>query len=228
MPNSSRMPIEQLAVFANMRSDVFYKTHEWRKLRYQILVQNGNQCQLCGAKASNGYELNVDHILPRYLYPEKCLNPRNLQILCKQCHLGKGTEFLDDCRNRVTRTSEGLETMLALLPRHLILEHRPPSSRHEMKRLQDGAKSITEGKSPTKRWRRFVAFCFTEKLAYRGASHIKVKDFFNSKSAKNEKLAIFLQTAQGHKSPNDFFFDIHGCVFPFALKTLVKGGSNDE
>jgi 5-methylcytosine-specific restriction endonuclease McrA len=39
------------------------------------------RCAICGR-----YGDDLSHILPRSLYPEYQTDPRNLQILCRECH----------------------------------------------------------------------------------------------------------------------------------------------
>ena len=68
----------------------FYKTQAWKELRYIALGNSDGRCQCCGAKASDGVTLHVDHILPRSKYPQLELNLDNLQILCDDCNIGKG------------------------------------------------------------------------------------------------------------------------------------------
>ncbi len=41
-----------------------------------------NRCAICG-----GYGNDLAHILPRSLYPEYQINPDNLMILCRSCHV---------------------------------------------------------------------------------------------------------------------------------------------
>jgi 5-methylcytosine-specific restriction endonuclease McrA len=44
-----------------------------------------------GATAeTSGSVMHVDHIKPRWKYPELSLSFENLQVLCKDCNLGKG------------------------------------------------------------------------------------------------------------------------------------------
>lgn len=69
----------------------FYKSIEWRQLRYIALKNNGASCQCCGAKAGNGVQIHVDHIKPRSRYPELELCLDNLQILCEDCNVAKGS-----------------------------------------------------------------------------------------------------------------------------------------
>lgn len=74
----------------------FYSSADWRKLRYDFLQTTAKVCNLCGCKDSPEIEWHVDHIKCRFLYPELKLNFDNLQLLCKDCNIGKGTdEYLD-------------------------------------------------------------------------------------------------------------------------------------
>lgn len=73
------------------KSRSFFSSEAWRKLRYKALQANGAKCQCCGNTAiSSGKPLHVDHIKPRFKYPELELELSNLQILCEDCNLGKG------------------------------------------------------------------------------------------------------------------------------------------
>lgn len=40
------------------------------------------RCVICGR-----YGNDLSHLLPRSLYPEYQTDPRNLQILCRECHV---------------------------------------------------------------------------------------------------------------------------------------------
>lgn len=40
------------------------------------------RCVICGREGND-----LSHILPRSLYPEYQTDPRNLQILCRECHV---------------------------------------------------------------------------------------------------------------------------------------------
>jgi 5-methylcytosine-specific restriction endonuclease McrA len=73
----------------------FYETREWKELRYLALRTYGPMCQLCGATKT---ELHVDHIKPRSKFPELQLKLDNLQILCRDCNLGKSNLYADDWR----------------------------------------------------------------------------------------------------------------------------------
>lgn len=78
----------------------FYDSWEWKTVRYQALKKHGATCMLCGAKASEGAKICVDHIKPRALYPALELDLNNLQILCDECNRGKGRWDETDWRKR--------------------------------------------------------------------------------------------------------------------------------
>jgi hypothetical protein len=62
------------------------------RLRFEVLSACRFRCQACGASASSGAELHIDHILPR---SKGGTDDRwNLQVLCRDCNLGKGDRFL--------------------------------------------------------------------------------------------------------------------------------------
>ena len=76
----------------------FYDSPEWRNLRYRVLRKYGFKCMACGARPGV-YPLHVDHIKPRSKYPDLELDENNLQVLCRDCNLGKSNHFDDDLRN---------------------------------------------------------------------------------------------------------------------------------
>ena len=67
----------------------FFKSEEWKALRYSAFVKYGNRCMCCGGTPEYGYTLQVDHIRPRHKYPQLALDINNLQILCATCNQGK-------------------------------------------------------------------------------------------------------------------------------------------
>lgn len=60
----------------------------WR-LRFLVLRRDGFKCKACGASAS-ATVLHIDHVLPWSRGGETVIE--NLQTLCEQCNVGKGTE----------------------------------------------------------------------------------------------------------------------------------------
>jgi len=67
----------------------FYKSDEWKDLRYRAFKFYGNKCACCGRGPEDGVILNVDHIIPLSMNWNKRLDINNLQILCRDCNLGK-------------------------------------------------------------------------------------------------------------------------------------------
>ncbi len=57
---------------------------DWRKLRAEHLKRHPN-CAICGVREES---MEVDHIVPRRVAPERRLDPTNLQTLCKFHHSG--------------------------------------------------------------------------------------------------------------------------------------------
>lgn len=74
----------------------FYESKDWRKIRYEVLRENGGKCCLCGRSAKDGVILHVDHIIPISKCWSKRLDKSNLQVLCEDCNVGKSnTDFID-------------------------------------------------------------------------------------------------------------------------------------
>lgn len=65
---------------------VFYDSDAWLTLKYRAIKTYGRVCMAC---KSIHKEIHVDHIKPRSLFPELELRFENLQILCRDCNLGK-------------------------------------------------------------------------------------------------------------------------------------------
>jgi 5-methylcytosine-specific restriction endonuclease McrA len=71
------------------RSQRFYASFAWKRLRYAVLAEQGGKCQACGATAKDGVVMNVDHIEPLSKNWERRLDKTNLQCLCGPCNHGK-------------------------------------------------------------------------------------------------------------------------------------------
>lgn len=65
-------------------------------LRYRVLERDEGRCVLCGARATDGARLHVDHILP--WSKGGATTFENLQTLCVKCNLGKGNRSRVDHR----------------------------------------------------------------------------------------------------------------------------------
>lgn len=83
---------------AYRKDDAFYSSEAWRRVRYVALKMHGARCQCCGATASDGSTICVDHIIPRYKAPHLALEVSNLQVLCADCNIGKAAWDQTDWR----------------------------------------------------------------------------------------------------------------------------------
>lgn len=64
------------------------------RTRFEVFKRDGFRCQFCGRAQADGVKLHVDHIVP---VSEGGTNEiENLQTLCEECNLGKGSESLFD------------------------------------------------------------------------------------------------------------------------------------
>lgn len=86
----NRKPRNKRTSAYSMASREFYLCDAWKKLRYRALQVCGATCQCCGAKQRDGFTMHVDHVKPRFKYPELQLDLNNLQVLCSDCNVGKG------------------------------------------------------------------------------------------------------------------------------------------
>lgn len=58
----------------------------WQRMRASVLDRDGYTCQHCGASNT---ALHIDHVKPRYIWPDLTWEPSNITTLCKPCHLKK-------------------------------------------------------------------------------------------------------------------------------------------
>jgi HNH endonuclease len=82
-------------------ADEFYRSHGWRSLRVDALEANRERygaltCECCLSGTAGQW--HVDHIHPRSSHPELALELTNLQVLCEDCNVGKGTRYATDWR----------------------------------------------------------------------------------------------------------------------------------
>ena len=61
------------------------RSPKWPTVRTAFLRQHP-RCEACGTR----HDLNVHHVQPFHLYPDKELDPDNLITLCRPCHLKYG------------------------------------------------------------------------------------------------------------------------------------------
>lgn len=82
------------------RSFDFYQSREWLELRYEVIKAQGARCNACGQGRDDGAVIQVDHIRPRFTHPRLALDISNLQVLCRDCNMGKGCRDATDWRSR--------------------------------------------------------------------------------------------------------------------------------
>lgn len=94
----------------------FYRTTEWKRLRYDVLRECGARCMACGkSPQEHGITLNVDHIKPIKTHWHLRLEKSNLQVLCSDDNWGKGSRYEDDWRpKRADPSEEELERIRML------------------------------------------------------------------------------------------------------------------
>jgi hypothetical protein len=81
---------------SNDKFKEFYASWEWKRLRYEFLKQQRRRCQCCGAMAADGAKIVVDHIKPIRRFWHLRLEISNLQLLCDDCNMGKGSHDYTD------------------------------------------------------------------------------------------------------------------------------------
>lgn len=69
----------------------FYVSVAWRRLAYRIKLERGAVCECCGARAEDGARIVTDHIRPVRFYWHLRLTETNVQNLCDDCNIGKGS-----------------------------------------------------------------------------------------------------------------------------------------
>lgn len=68
--------------------------------RYRALKKSDGRCCLCGRGAAHGVSLEVDHIEPVSVAPDRVNDETNLQVLCSECNSGKGHRDSTDWRGQ--------------------------------------------------------------------------------------------------------------------------------
>jgi len=93
-----------------MNDDDFLQSRDWLELRYRVLKKHNGWCQACGHKGSPDNPIQVDHIKPRSTHPHLALSEKNLQVLCRNCNVGKSNKDSTDWRHAPTRELTILQT----------------------------------------------------------------------------------------------------------------------
>lgn len=75
----------------------FYESWEWKTLSYNVKLNRGRRCECCGA-APPEVRIVTDHIKPLRHFWHLRLQEDNLQVLCDDCNMGKGSRDQTDFR----------------------------------------------------------------------------------------------------------------------------------
>lgn len=65
-----------------------------KRLRYEVLRRDNYSCRYCGATASDGARLTIDHVVPESLGGTD--EPGNLVAACRDCNAGKASTRPDE------------------------------------------------------------------------------------------------------------------------------------
>jgi 5-methylcytosine-specific restriction endonuclease McrA len=77
----------------------FYRSRQWKRLRYRHIKDKRQRCQCCGRTPErDGVPVVVDHRWPVRFHWDLRLDPSNLQLLCDECNVGKGSDDTTDWR----------------------------------------------------------------------------------------------------------------------------------
>lgn len=80
---------EHLHVLAGLPADLFFRTPEWRRTRWEALNLYGRRCISCGAVPADEARLTATHVAGRLVRPDLAFDLANLRILCADCHIGR-------------------------------------------------------------------------------------------------------------------------------------------
>ncbi|MCI1244843.1 MAG: HNH endonuclease [Bacilli bacterium] len=70
----------------------FYRSEAWKQARLQKIVAANGRCEKCGGVGVDVH--HIIHITPENVTdPDITLNPKNLILLCKDCHNAEHERF---------------------------------------------------------------------------------------------------------------------------------------
>jgi hypothetical protein len=79
------------------KREEFYESRDWYILRAAAIEAHGRTCLACGQSAPDVI-IQVDHIRPISIFWANRFDLDNLQVLCKQCNIGKSNISIKDWR----------------------------------------------------------------------------------------------------------------------------------
>lgn len=89
----------------------FYASWEWKRLSFDVKQERGRTCECCGATAPQ-VKIITDHIKPLRRYWHLRLDKSNMQVLCDDCNMGKGSRDETDFRALNALDAAPVETEL--------------------------------------------------------------------------------------------------------------------
>jgi 5-methylcytosine-specific restriction endonuclease McrA len=98
IPHRPAKTKDQQRAPSQSKIDAFYKSWDWKRLRYDFIKDHERRCECCGATPNYGAAMVVDHIKPIRRYWHLRLVQTNLQMLCDDCNMGKGSRDETDWR----------------------------------------------------------------------------------------------------------------------------------
>lgn len=75
-----------LQTYKTSVKNLVYQSENYQTWRTAVLERDGKKCIKCGRKNSRTNPLQVDHIIPKSLAPEKAFDVNNGRTLCLQHH----------------------------------------------------------------------------------------------------------------------------------------------
>lgn len=84
----------------------FYASWEWKRLSYDVKLERGRKCECCGARAPD-VRIQTDHVKPVRYYWHLRFERANLQVLCEDCNMGKGSRDETDFRTEDRAPTDG-------------------------------------------------------------------------------------------------------------------------
>lgn len=92
-------PLKKGELPSRKHTQAFYATLAWKELSYRTRTRYPPRCMLCLKPGSETNPLVCDHIKPLRFNWELRLDPNNMQILCNNCNIGKGSHCDADYRS---------------------------------------------------------------------------------------------------------------------------------
>jgi hypothetical protein len=100
-PKTKPKVVANLTLHFHPESIIEFRDSIWDRVRKSVIKRDNNSCRICGKEGLEGRDLQVDHKLPKSLFPSLQYDKDNLQVCCKSCNLSKGVKVLDNYLNEL-------------------------------------------------------------------------------------------------------------------------------